>query len=671
LTGSGTLADPYVIWDVVDLQNMNLDLTAYYELGQDIDATITNTWNGGAGFIPVGDVFVSFTGHFDGKNYTINALFINRPLSDYQGLFGIVNGVTISNCILAAFNITGDNRIGGLVGDARNSSISNVHATNINLTGDIAIGGLVGDSQAISVLNCNVSGSIAGYDDVGGICGLVWSSSTLNQCYSTANIAGTNDEIGGLIGKGVDSTIENSHATGNVTGREEVAGLVGESNNLIITNSYATGSISGKNYTGGFVGYAHSGSNISNCYATGAISDTAAGWGIGGFMGQGQHAGTTIHQCYATGNITISFNSDGIGGFAGGMMNGTITESYSTGNVNGNDNVAGFCGWHSGGATVTDSYARGNATGNQYVAAFVGQNNGSIIERCYGSGLVIGALDVGGFCGWNNDTITDCFWDMQTSLQTTSAGGTGKTTEEMNHRDIYVAAGWDIDTIWNISRVKTGLSQNITSGSALLNGLLDLTIINEAYPFLRWQTVVELPCDCGFEWGETLDLGNFTPVASKNTGDSFAQALSGLKPQTKYYFRSRAHSSPGPIHGGIGTFTTAIGIEVETLPATNITEHSARIWGVVRKVPVTAMGRFDWGGSIEYGQETAWQYGLVSDDMFFVDLDNLAEGRAYHFRAVAMGNIIVYGNDMTFTTLSPLGPVTFIQEELHHILEVA
>lgn len=45
MTGSGTALDPYVIWDVNDLQDMSLDPTAVYELGQDIDAAATAGWN--------------------------------------------------------------------------------------------------------------------------------------------------------------------------------------------------------------------------------------------------------------------------------------------------------------------------------------------------------------------------------------------------------------------------------------------------------------------------------------------------------------------------------------------------------------------------------------------------------------------------------------------------
>ena len=49
MTGSGTVGDPYVIYNVTDLQDMSNDVTAYYSLNNSIDATNTSSWNGGAG----------------------------------------------------------------------------------------------------------------------------------------------------------------------------------------------------------------------------------------------------------------------------------------------------------------------------------------------------------------------------------------------------------------------------------------------------------------------------------------------------------------------------------------------------------------------------------------------------------------------------------------------
>jgi hypothetical protein len=577
-----------------------------------------------------------FNGSLDGKGFQISDLHINRPTEDYVGLFGYAQ-----------------------------ANFQNLNLVNMNITGGTSyIGTLAGRTLSCVISNINVTGIVTGpaHTDVGGLIAYAVNN-TISNCL-TQVIAAGDWYVAGFIAYLEGSTVHDCHAVGNVTGTGSyIGGFISEAKTCTIYDCYSIGHVVGDGVVGGFIGYIDT-CTLYDCYSTGDISGVDE---VGGLIGYSWI--TTISRCYATGNITAT--GDYIGGLIGIPDWSTVLQQcFATGNVSGHNRVGGLLG--SPAADIDDCYSLGNVTGNNYVAGLIGYFFSGTLQNCYSTGAIAGSSNVGGLIGHNNaGVITDCFWDTGTSGQMTSDGGTGKTTEEMNHRDIYIAAGWDLDTVWNISQVTTGLSMNITPASAVLNGLLDLTIINEAYPFLRWQTVVELPCDCGFEWGETLDLGNFTPVISKNTGEAFAKAIAGLKPQTKYYFRARASSSPGPIHGGIGTFTTAIGIEVETLPATNITENSARIWGVVRKVPVTAMGRFDWGGSNEYGYETAWQPGLVSDDMFYVDLDNLAEGRAYHFRAVAMGSSLVYGNDMTFTTLSPLGPVTFIQEELAHIMEVS
>jgi len=39
--------------------------------------------------------------------------------------------------------------------------------------------------------------------------------------------------------------------------------------------------------------------------------------------------------------------------------------------------------------------------------------------------------------------VADCFWDTQTSDQTTSAGGEGKTTGQMQTTSTFLDAGWD------------------------------------------------------------------------------------------------------------------------------------------------------------------------------------------------------------------------------------
>ena len=170
------------------------------------------------------------------------------------------------------------------------------------------------------------------------------------------------------------------------------------------------GSISGEDYVSGLVGYNKEGS-VSNCYSTASVS---GGSGVGGLV----------------------------------VVNvGCISNCYSTGNVNGADYVGGLVGWNQAG-NISNCYSTGNVRGVEYVGGLVGSNSGSIspgcISNCYSTGSVTGNSDVGGLVGWNyRGVITDSFWDIETSGQTTSASGTGLPTAEMQTESTFTDAGWD------------------------------------------------------------------------------------------------------------------------------------------------------------------------------------------------------------------------------------
>ena len=61
------------------LQGIQNNLSGFYVLGTDIDASATSGWNSGAGFAALGSSSAAFTGVFDELNHTITALTINRP----------------------------------------------------------------------------------------------------------------------------------------------------------------------------------------------------------------------------------------------------------------------------------------------------------------------------------------------------------------------------------------------------------------------------------------------------------------------------------------------------------------------------------------------------------------------------------------------------------------
>jgi hypothetical protein len=61
-----------------------------------LDASDTY-WNEGSGWLAIGDYNNRFEAVFEGNGYSIYNLMINRPNSDYQGLFGYIDGATIQN----------------------------------------------------------------------------------------------------------------------------------------------------------------------------------------------------------------------------------------------------------------------------------------------------------------------------------------------------------------------------------------------------------------------------------------------------------------------------------------------------------------------------------------------------------------------------------------------
>ncbi|MCA1900928.1 MAG: PASTA domain-containing protein, partial [Candidatus Hydrogenedens sp.] len=73
----------------------------------------------------------------------------------------------------------------------------------------------------------------------------------------------------------------------------------------------------------------------------------------------------------------------------------------------------------------------------------------STVEESYSKGLVTNsAPNSGGLIGSNLGNVVRSFWDIETSGYVTSAGGIGKTTEEMLNRTTFEAEGWNFQLVW-------------------------------------------------------------------------------------------------------------------------------------------------------------------------------------------------------------------------------
>ena len=335
----------------------------------------------GVHFHAIGNEASLYAGVFDGNGYTISNFVYDSNGVDNIGLFGYVCGGAIKNLGLIDPKIDGGtgNCVGPLVGYLLQGSITNC---------------------------CCRGGMVSGSWDVGGLVGLN-DGGTVSQCYSSGSVSGTS-EVGGLVGcnraLSAYCSVTNCYSTGTVRGNSSVGGLVG-SNSGRIAECDTSGVVSGSEYVGGLVGV-NSG-YVTQCYSASAVSGGSL---VGGLVGWNEYG--TVTQCCSTG--VVSATGHYVGGLVG-LNSSVLTACYSTGTFNGNSAVGGL----------------------------VGHNNGSV-DNCYSSGSVSGTSDVGGLIGsYYQGSTRSSFWDTETSGQTISAGGTGKTTAEMQTAKTFLDAGWD------------------------------------------------------------------------------------------------------------------------------------------------------------------------------------------------------------------------------------
>ena len=133
------------------------------------------------------------------------------------------------------------------------------------------------------------------------------------------------------------------------------------------------------------------------------------------------------------------------GGLAG-VNRGTLSACVVTGTVSGSDATGGIVGSNTGGSIV-DCRSSVTVTGGVRTGGAVGENSGPV-SRVLSTGSVSGTSGPGGLAGWNSNSITASFWDVESSGVNWSAGGTGLGTTVLRQRSTYESAGWDFNTVW-------------------------------------------------------------------------------------------------------------------------------------------------------------------------------------------------------------------------------
>jgi filamentous hemagglutinin family protein len=217
----------YMLVNTVDhLQDIQNNLSGNYALSKDIDASVTASWNGGTGFVPIGQTNAelgpngnylgSFTGIFDGLGHTVSNLTINAtvPFSsdDAAHLIALFGGIGIGGIVenvgLTGVSISATSGCGGF-----NACIS------------LRVAGIAAENWG-TITDAYVTGTIMGTFSppagqgvwAGGLVALNYG--TISQSYSTAAVSAIDDIngvyagfIGGLVTESVSVQGFATHTT--------------------------------------------------------------------------------------------------------------------------------------------------------------------------------------------------------------------------------------------------------------------------------------------------------------------------------------------------------------------------------------------------------------------------------------------------------------------------
>ena len=309
-SGSGTVADPYVISDCNELQSIDDErdyMVGNYILANDIDCS------GIPLFEPIGyredftSNYMPFMGRFDGQGYTISNVTIGSSTVRSAGIFEETSGASIRNVNLDNFTVDALETAGTIVGEANSTSLVGVSVTNATVTlhgtGLLYGGGMVGrfldsNGYALRVSSSTVvaigSSTNSSQGMVGGVAGNILRS-MLDRVYSDATVTADFYNVGGLAGgMQVGSVIKNSYSDAVVSGYDAVGGIAGSfagsgGNNYYIENVYSNASTSASaslarvgGILGGKNGTLSAQMFIKNSFAVGPVSSTTNSGGISG-----------------------------------------------------------------------------------------------------------------------------------------------------------------------------------------------------------------------------------------------------------------------------------------------------------------------------------------------------------------------------------------------------
>lgn len=284
--------------ELVTLMNTSSMWGGDYYLTDDIDLS---AYEGILGQVPIGASSSSpFTGTFDGKGFTVSGL----DFSDFTartvriGLFGAVKDAEIRNLTVAGSVSASGQDVGGIVGLTYGRTVIENCVNNCTVSGKNNVGGIAGRTQngadGTVIKNCTNNGDVtASTKNVGGIIGGVNNTDgplTVQRCINTGNVTGATN-VGGVVG-----LFNATPSSGSVAREFRLAECA---NSGTVTTTAASGVMA---YAGGVVGN-YMLSDISDCLHTGTVVTKNGALAVGGLFGGNEKTGGTVDCCLDRGVI--------------------------------------------------------------------------------------------------------------------------------------------------------------------------------------------------------------------------------------------------------------------------------------------------------------------------------------------------------------------------------
>ena len=291
--------------ELLTLMNTSSMWGGDYYLTADIDLS---TYSGSLSPVPIGSAqTTAFTGTFDGRGHTVSGLDYSKYTKRTAriGFFGATNGAEIRNLTVEGTVSAAGQDVGGIVGVTYGKTVIENCVNNCTVSGKNNVGGIAGrthnGADGTVIKNCTNNGDVTGITkNTGGIIGGVNGTEgplTVNRCINTGDITGAT-AVGGIVG------LFNATPSSGSTARD--FNLTECANSGTVTTTSASGVMA---YAGGIVGNSVL-SNIRDCLNTGIVVSKDGATAVGGVLGGNEKSGGTLGYCIDRGEVNTNGVTD-------------------------------------------------------------------------------------------------------------------------------------------------------------------------------------------------------------------------------------------------------------------------------------------------------------------------------------------------------------------------